>query len=306
MSAAPYIQANINGTLQSADQPAISPLNRGFLYGDAIYEVWRTYRGVIFAWEEHWTRLENSAAALYMDLPFTRATILAEIRRTVKAFREHSGYTGELYIRIQVSRGAGPIGLDPALADRTDFVLIVQPKPNLSDEALRNGIKLSVATGLRRNSPATLNPAWKTGNYLNNILCLREARARGANEVLMTNLAGELTESAVCNVAFVRNGEVLTPPLAAGILEGITRGQMLREVGPATGIPVREAVLTPPDLPSMQECFLLSTTNDVQPVGAIDGHRYRTDGDTVSRRIKAGFADLLEKYYAKYRAELAV
>lgn len=303
---APYIQANINGTLHPADQPAISPLNRGFLYGDAIYEVWRTYRGVIFAWEEHWVRLENSAAALFMDLPFTRATMLAEIRRTVEAFRAASGHAGELYIRLQVSRGAGPIGLDPGLADRTEFVLIVQPKPMLSEEALRSGITLSVATALHRNSPATLNPAWKTGNYLNNILCLREARARGANEVLMTNLAGELTESAVCNVAFVRNQEVLTPPLAAGILEGITRGQMIRDVGPAVGIPVREMVLTPADLPSMEECFLLSTTNDVQPVGAIDGHRYRTGEGTVSRRIKEGFADLLEAAYARHRAELAV
>lgn len=306
MPAAPYIQANINGTLQPADQPAISPLNRGFLYGDAIYEVWRTYRGVIFAWEEHWTRLENSAAALYLDLPFTRATILAEIRRTVTAFRERSGHAGELYIRLQVSRGAGPIGLDPALADHTDYALLVQPKPNLSDDALRNGIKLSVATGLHRNSPATLNPAWKTGNYLNNILCLREARARGAHEVLMTNLAGEITESAVCNVAFVRKGAVLTPPLAAGILEGITRGQMLRDVGPATGIPVREAVITPADLASMDECFLLSTTNDVQPVAAIDAHRYRVGEDTVSRRIKAGFAKLLEQSHAKHAATLAV
>jgi len=303
---ASYIQANINGTLQSADQPAISPLNRGFLYGDAIYEVWRTHRGVIFAWEEHWVRLENSAAALFMDLPFTRATMLTEIRRTVEAFRAASGHAGELYIRLQVSRGAGPIGLDPGLADRTEFVLIVQPKPTLSEDALRLGITLSVATALHRNSPDTLNPAWKTGNYLNNILCLREARARGANEVLMTNLSGELTESAVCNVAFVRNQEVLTPPLAVGILEGITRGQMLREVGPAVGIPVREAVLTPADLSSMEECFLLSTTNDVQPVRAIDGHRYRTGEGTVSRRIKQGFADLLEDSYARYRTELAV
>jgi branched-chain amino acid aminotransferase len=171
---------------------------------------------------------------------------------------------------------------------------------------LRNGIRLSVATGLHRNSPQTLNPAWKTGNYLNNILCLREARARGANEVLMTNLAGEITESAVCNVAFVRSGEVLTPPLAAGILEGITRAQMLRTVGPALGVAVREVVLTPADLPSMEECFLISTSNDVQPVASVDEHRYRTDTGSVSRRMKAGFAALLESSYAEHKAELTV
>jgi branched-chain amino acid aminotransferase len=232
--------------------------------------------------------------------------MLGEIRRTVKAFRDQTRFAGDLYVRLQVSRGGGPIGLDPALADRTEFVLLVQPKPNLSDDALRNGIRLSVATGLHRNSPQTLNPAWKTGNYLNNILCLREARSRGANEVLMTNLAGEITESAVCNVAFVRAGEVLTPPLAAGILEGITRAQMLQQVGPAVGIAVREVVLTPADLPSMEECFLISTSNDVQPVASVDDHRYRTDDGSISRRIKAGFAVLLESSSAKHQAELAV
>ena len=303
---APYVQANINGTLQPADQPAISPLNRGFLYGDAIYEVWRTYRVVLFSWEEHWTRLERSAEALYLDLPYTRSQMLGEIRRTVQAFRDQTHFAGDLYVRLQVSRGGGPIGLDPALADQTEFVLLVQPKPDLSGDALRNGIRLSVATGLHRNSPQTLNPAWNTGNYLNNILCLREARARGANEVLMTNLAGEITESAVCNVAFVRSGEVLTPPLAAGILEGITRAQMLRTVGPALGVAVREAVLTPADLPSMEECFLISTSNDVQPVASVDEHSYRTDTGSVSRRIKAGFAALLESSYAEHKAELTV
>lgn len=296
MPAAPYIQANVNGTLLAADQPAITPLNRGFLYGDAIYEVWRTYRGTVFAWAEHWARLERSAAALHLALPFTPTDILAEIRRTVTAFRSQVPGDGDLYIRLQVSRGAGPIGLDTLLADRTDYTLLVQPKPMLSDDALRHGLRLSVAQSLRRNPKASLDPAWKTGNYLNNILGLREARARGANEVIMVNQAGELTESAVCNVAFVRGGEVLTPPLAAGILEGITRGQLLREVGPAVGVPVREITLYPADLASMEECFLLSTTNDVQPVSAVDEHRYRVGEDTVSRRIKRGFADLLERY----------
>src|SRR3954470_23657117 len=111
----PFIQANTNARLHPADEPSLSPLNRGFLYGDAIYEVWRTYHGVIFAWEEHWSRLERSAAALHFSLPFTRRDILSEIRKTVAAFRECAPGVAEVYIRLQVTRGGGPIGLDIAL-----------------------------------------------------------------------------------------------------------------------------------------------------------------------------------------------
>src|SRR5471032_925965 len=215
---AAYIQANTNGRLHPATEPSVSPLNRGFLYGDAVYEVWRTYEGVIFTWEEHWARLFRSAQSLYMDLPFSPAQMLPEIRRTVAAYREHTGDGGELYIRLQITRGAGAIGLDIALADRPDFVLLVQPCPSVSAEKTRDGLRLSLATGLRRNPVDALNPAWKTGNYLNNVLCLREARGRGADEVVMLNLAGEVTEAAVSNIAFVREGAFVTPPLAAGIL----------------------------------------------------------------------------------------
>src|SRR5256885_2462541 len=108
---APFIQANTNGHLHPADQPSISPLNRGFLYGDAIYEVWRTYHGVIFAWEEHWARLLRSAASLYMDLPFPAGQMREEIGRTAAAYREGARDGGELYIRLQIARGSGEIGL---------------------------------------------------------------------------------------------------------------------------------------------------------------------------------------------------
>ncbi len=305
MRSAPYIQANINGVLQSADAPAIAPLNRGFLYGDAIYEVWRTYHGTLFAWQEHWDRLLRSAAALHFALPFSAEEILNEIRRTVAAFREKTAVRGELYIRLQVTRGAGPIGLDTALADRCDFVLLVQSLALPTAADLRNGLRLSIAAGLRRNAPDTLNPAWKTGNYLNNLLCLREARARGADEVVILNQAGELTEAAVSNLAFVRDGVVLTPPLSAGILEGITRNLVLTTVAAAAGVAVQEVSLRPEDLATMNECFLLATTKDVMPVRAIDETHFKTGDATVTMRVKTAFAAYAATY-ARQHPELAV
>lgn len=296
MTAAHFIQANTNGHLHPAGEPSIAPLNRGFLYGDAIYEVWRTYGGVIFAWDEHWRRLEQSAAALYMTLPWTQADVRAEICKTVAAWRARTGSGAEVYIRLQVTRGGGAIGLDVALADGADFVVLVQPCPVLAPETEARGVRLSLARTLRRNHPATLNPAWKTGNYLNNLLCLREARARGADEVVITNLAGEITEAAVSNIGFVREGVLVLPPLEAGILAGITRRIVIDHVAPAAGVDVVERTVRPEELPAMQECFLTSTTKDLVPVRAIDELGFAVGVDTVTRRVKRAFAGYAEAY----------
>jgi len=301
---APFIQANTNGRLHPADEPSLSPLNRGFLYGDAIYEVWRTYNGVIFAWDEHWQRLESSAAALYMVLPWTQPQMLKEIQKTAAAWRERTGSAAELYIRLQVTRGGGAIGLDVALADRPDFVLLVQPCPLLSAAQEATGMMLSLARGLKRNHPDTLNPAWKTGNYLNNLLCLREAKSRGADEVVITNLAGEITEAAVSNIGFVRAGAVVLPPLKAGILAGITRRILIDHVAPRAGVQVYEEAVRPEDLAGMSECFLTATTKDLIPVRAIDSTHFSVGKDTLTLRLKRTFADYVADYIKLHPEQL--
>ena len=118
---------------------------------------------IIFAWEEHWSRLRASAGSLHMKLEISPGQILSEIRRTVGAYRSAVPETGELYIRLQVTRGAGAIGLDIALADRSDFVLLVQPCPEIPLQKLSDGMRLSTALSLRRNPVESLDPAWKTG-----------------------------------------------------------------------------------------------------------------------------------------------
>jgi len=300
-----YIQANTNGRLHPAGEPSISPLDRGFLYGDAIYEVWRTYHSVIFAWDEHWARLRASARALHMSLALGPEQMLSEMRRTISAYRAKVPGPGELYIRLQITRGSGEIGLDIALADSPDFVLLVQPCPATPDDKLRSGLRLSTATSLRRNPAQSLDPAWKTGNYLNNLLCLREARARGADDVVILNLAGEVAEAAVSNIAFVRGGAFITPPLSAGILGGVTRGLILGGIAASAGIAASEETVRPEDLRSMDECFLLSTTKDVVPVREIDDIAFNTGPESVASRIKAAFARAA-RAYASAHPELSV
>lgn len=301
MGASDYIQANTGGRLHPAHEPSISPLNRGFLYGDAVYEVWRSYHGHLFAWEEHWARLERSAQALHLPLPWSASALLEEVTRTAAAFRAATGSGAELYVRLQVFRGAGPIGLDTALASEPGFVLLVQPCPQTPETKCRTGLRLVVAQALRRNPVESLSPAWKTGNYLNNILGLREARARGGDDVVMLNLGGEITEAATSNLAFVDgNGAVITPPLDAGILPGITRALLLARVAPAAGITIREAVVRPEELSAWRECFLLSTTRDLTPVAAIDGWHFEVGPGTVTARLKAAFAAEVRAYVAAH------
>ncbi|HZZ19798.1 MAG TPA: aminotransferase class IV [Opitutaceae bacterium] len=300
-----YIQANSNGRLHPATEPSVQPLNRGFLYGDAIYEVWRTYGGVIFAWDEHWARMRNSARALHLKLEFTPEGILSEIRKTVAAYRTRVPGSGDLYIRFQVTRGAGAIGLDIALADACDYVLLVQPCPVMTPAVEASGLRLSVVRELRRNPAQSLDPTWKTGNYLNNLLCLREVRARGADDAVILNLAGEVTEASVSNIAFVRDGVVVTPPLSAGILEGITRSLVIKEVARSAALRVSEETVRPSDFASMQECFLLSTTKDIVPVGHIDDNAYKVGPGTVASQLKAAFASFAA-LYSKAHPELAL
>ncbi|MFA5266225.1 MAG: aminotransferase class IV [Opitutaceae bacterium] len=301
-----YIQANTNGRLHPAHEPSLSPLNRGFLYGDAVYEVWRSYHGVLFAWDEHWRRLERSATALNMPVAFTQERIFSEILRTAEAYLKTTGKQDiDLYVRLQLTQGSDTIGLDSALADKPEFVLLVQPNPHLSVEKLRDGLKLSLAMQLRRNPAASLNPAWKTGNYLNNILCLREARDRGADEVAITNLNGDIAEAAVCNLGFFRDDTFVTPPLDAGILGGITRGLVLGQIAQEAGFKPVEEVVRPGELDRFQECCLLSTTKDIAPVSAIDAIRFHIAPDSRVMRLKTTFASYT-RAYASARPELRI
>ena len=266
------------------EAPIVSSAMDSVVSPDTAVEIGRLGGLGVLDLEGLWTRYDDPKP------------MLDEIRRTVAAFRERTGFTGEFYIRLQISRGGGAIGLDVALAGRPEFVLLVQPCPTIAVDQLRNGLRLSIATGLRRNSVESLNPAWKTGNYLNNLLCLREARARGADEVVILNLAGEVTEAAVSNIGFVREGILITPPLSAGILVGITRGLLLEKIAASAGVAIREAPVRPEDLVSMHECFLLSSTKDVTPVGAIDDVKFRVAPDTVTMRLKQAFGEFAQRY----------
>jgi branched-chain amino acid aminotransferase len=191
--------ANVDGVVTPAKEAKISILDRGFQYGDSVYEVTRTYDGVPFFHDEHFDRLENSARLARMKISQSRQFLNDEILRTVKASGAKKGE--DVFIRYTISRGVGPLDLDPATATKTSYVILVKEIPPWNPEFYRTGMTLAVPETVR-NSPRALDPNIKCGNYLNNVLAVAEAKELGGDDALMLSIDGKLTEASNSNVVF--------------------------------------------------------------------------------------------------------
>ncbi len=272
------VVVNMDGRLVSPQEAAVSVFDRGFLYGDSVYEVVRTYRFRLFEIERHLERLARSALRLALALPWDQARTQAEVLRTLEASRggdePDSGAApwnvGERSIRIIATRGAGDLGLDPALAKDPRAIVIAGPLRGPPAAGYREGVSCRIV-GIRHDAPDAVDTTAKTGAHLANVLAVKEAREVGAHEALLLDRNGFVTEGASSNVFAFRAGTLETPPLAAGILEGVTRGIVL-ELARSAGVPVREAALRPEDLVVADELFITSTAREVLPVTVLDGH----------------------------------
>jgi branched-chain amino acid aminotransferase len=265
---------NLDGALLPPAEARVSVLDRGFLYGDSVYEVVRTYGGVPFELDAHLARLAHSAERIGLVPRWDGPRIRRELARTLEAAAALGPppapadaapwNVGEWWLRIVMTRGAGEIGLDPALAVDPRAVILVQPLQGPPASAWTEGVTVAVV-GVRRASPAAVDPSAKTGAHLPHVLAVREARAAGAHEALLLDERGFLTEGSSSNLFSVALGRLRTPPLAAGILEGVTRGVVLR-LAHAEGIRVEEVALRPEDLEAADEIFITSTVREILPV----------------------------------------
>lgn len=272
----------IDGAIVDGSEARVGVFDRGFLYGDSVYEVLRTFGMKPFALGEHLDRLEGSARRIGMALP-ERALIERAVADTARAAAEP-----DVYLRIIVTRGEGTLGLDPALADAPRLIVIALPL-KLPDEALyRDGVEVALV-GARRNAPGTLDPMVKSGNYLNSVLALAEARRKHAYEAIMCDTVGRLAEGSTSNLFLVRGGRVATPSLSVGLLEGITRRHVMR-IARGLGISVDEIGLWPVDLHAAGEAFLTSSVRGLLPVTRADGLSI-ADGKPgpITRRIMAAY-----------------
>lgn len=255
--------ASVNGTIVPAEAARVSVLDNGFAFGDSVYEVVRTYGGLVFEPGRHFRRLRASAARLGIDVP----TSDAELMRQVEALLARAE-GGESYVRVILTRGVGDCSYDFTRIAGPTLVMIQKPLPSPPARHYEEGIRVA-AVGVRRNHPRALDPAIKSSNLLNNILAMREAQARGCDEPLLANHEGFLAEGASTNLFIVTEGTFLTPPLSAGILAGVTRAVVI-ELLASLGLPCHEKPLELDTLLGADEAFMTSTTREVVPVRQVD------------------------------------
>lgn len=255
---------NVDGQISGERDARISVFDHGFLYGEGVYEVFRTYRRHPFLFERHMTRLRRSAERIALPVPWTDEEMLARIQATQAAGQ----LPGDAYVRLLLTRGVGDLLYDPAACPTPTTVVIVKPLADTPATVYEDGVTVTLVPVLR-NHPQSVNPAIKSNNLLNNALAMQQAIARRGFEALMRNHRGELCECAQSNFFVVSNGVLRTPPLDAGLLAGITRAFVL-EVAETLGYQTREETLVDADLATADEMFLTSTTKEVVPVVRVD------------------------------------
>ncbi len=275
----------IDGEVMPAEQARVPVLDRGFLYGDSIFEVTRTAQSRPLFFADHLARLEQSARMLAMEVP-DRSLLAAACRSVVDKLPDC-----ECYLRLIVTRGSGPLDLDPAAADAPRLVVLGKllrlPDAALYEQGAALVTVLPADCGLR------MLPAAKTSNYLPSVMALHLARKRRAYEALLCDSDGRVTEGASSNFFVVRGGVVLTPPLSLGLLPGITRAAVLRLAG-QHGIPVREARFTAEDAERADEAFLTSSVRGLVPVTQLNDRPLGSgQPGPITRQLLAAYAACL-------------
>jgi branched-chain amino acid aminotransferase len=248
------------------DAAKVSVFDRGFLYGDSVFETIRTYGGRPFALERHLARLAESASRVFIDLPVTLDQLAREVRSAVVG-----AGNAESYARVTITRGVGEsLGLDPALSRHPLRVVIVTPLSPPPLEAYRDGVSV-VSYRTERVTDNSAAAGAKVGNYLTAVLASREVRRAGAAEALIVDGQGRVVEGATSNVFVVEaDGSLVTPPEHDGILLGITRETLL-EVAASLGVPVRYESLSLERVKDAAEVFVSSSIRELLPVVRIDG-----------------------------------
>jgi len=277
----------VNGNFVPRSQAKISVFDRGFLYGDGVFEGIRAYHGRLFRLDEHLARLYRGSRAIFLELAMEQD----ELREIVLEGVRRSGLQ-DCYVRLVVSRGEGDLGLDPRDCHTDPSVVVIVDAIRLYPaEMYEQGLNV-ITCVTRRTHHMALNPGIKSLNYLNNILAKVEVAQAGAHEGIMLNHLWYVAEPTADNIFVCRHGEMVTPPLYAGMLAGITRGVVL-ELAAEMGLPLGEDLLTPYDVHSSDECFLTGTAAEIVPVSRVDG---RAIGDgrpgPITRRLMARFKEM--------------
>ncbi len=254
----------IDGKYYDEHKAKVSVFDHGLLYGDGVFEGIRAYNGRVFKLAEHIERLYCSAKSILLKIPMPPADMVRAVVQTCRKSKLRDGY-----VRLLVTRGVGSLGLNPHKCPRATVVIIADKIQLYPPEYYERGLDI-ITVATTRNLHSALNPAIKSLNYLNNILAKIEALNGGCEEAIMLNAEGFVAECTGDNIFIVKGDRLLTPPLSAGALYGITRSVVM-DLGRGQGLEVGEPNLTRHDMFNADECFLTGTGAEIIPVVKIDG-----------------------------------
>ncbi len=287
---------NLNGKIIPLEEAKVSVFDRSFLYGDSLYEVVRTYQGKPFRLKEHLARMEKSAVLCQMQFSQPTSEYEREMLRSIEAYRAQPGKSNEdVYVRIVVSRGSGKIGFGLGnLETPTLYVIIVEPISMFPNKPFNEGAKLQISKRIR-NHPMALDPAMKSGNYLNSLLAYLTAAEQGYDDALMLDQQGFMTEGTTYNLFYVNRGIVATSPLDVGILDGVTRRAIIN-LCVENGIPCREVRFPKEYLYQADEVFVSSSLKEVLPVLNLDGKKINGGkAGPIALKLKKAFDELVKR-----------
>jgi branched-chain amino acid aminotransferase len=259
----------IDGSFIDWNEAKISVFDHGFLYGDGVFEGIRAYHKKAFKLQEHVNRLYMSAKAIMLDIPVKKEEMQKIILDTLRINKIDNGY-----VRVVVTRGKGDLGLDPWKCPHHSLIVIADKIKLYADELVENGIEIATVP-TQRSVPAILDPRIKSLNYLNNIMAKIEAKNAGFTEAIMVTREGYVTECTGDNIFIVAKGDVITPPISVGILEGITR-DVVMALARESGLRIREEIFARYDIYNADECFLTGTAAEIAPVIKVDSRKIGT------------------------------
>jgi len=276
----------INGKLFPQREAKISVFDHGLLYGDGVFEGIRSHNGRIFKLDEHIERLYESAHSIMLKIPLSKKQMVSELIMTLKANK-----LKDAYIRIEVTRGEGDLGLDPRKCPRPTVIIITHKIALYPEEFYLKGIEL-VTVATQRSIPKILDPQIKSLNYLNNILAKIEAINAGKQEAIMLSPEGYVVECTGENIFMVKKGELITPPVSLGALKGITR-QTIMDIANELGISAYEQIITRHNLFNADEVFLAGTAAQILSVSQIDGRVIgKNRQNLITRKLRDAFDSL--------------